>query len=93
MKEHLLLLNNSNCRINNLLLQHQTILYVLSRQLILEPRLGHISAQENSAFNLEMFSGLVSLEGDHKPLSTVPEFITEIPNLHSFRQFELRYDR
>lgn len=36
------LLNNSNCRINNLLLQHQTILYVLSRQLILEPRLGFI---------------------------------------------------
>ena len=30
-----------------------------------------------------MFSGLVSLEGDHKPLPTVPEFITEIPNLHS----------
>ena len=26
-----------------------------------------------------MFSGLVSLEGDHKPPPTVPEFITEIP--------------
>ena len=32
-----------------------------------------------------MFSGLVTLEGNHKPPPTVPEFVIKIPNLHSFR--------
>ena len=40
-----------------------------------------------------MFSGLVTLEGNHKPPPTVPEFVIKIPNLHSFRQIQLRYNR
>ena len=39
-----------------------------------------------------MFSGLVTLESNHESPPTVPELIIEIPNHHSFRQIQFRYD-